>query len=241
MCTVTFVNASGKKIITSNRDEQVLRPNALQPEKYFVGNKSLIFPKDPKAGGTWYALDEAGNVAVLLNGADEKHQVAGTYRKSRGLILLDILSHFSPIAAWNEINLMNIEPFTLILFQENNLYQLRWNGNTKDQVNLDANKNYIWSSTTLYPKEIREERQRWFLDYTSSINGSSEKNMFHFHRYAKNENTENGLVINRNNFLKTLSITQTTIENRLVKMKHYDLAKDKEYQKSFNFVENKTN
>jgi hypothetical protein len=27
--------------------------------------------KDPKAGGTWYVVDEKGTVLVLLNGANE--------------------------------------------------------------------------------------------------------------------------------------------------------------------------
>jgi len=240
MCTVTFVRSGGMTIITSNRDEQVLRPNAIQPEKYTINNKTVIYPKDPKAGGTWYAIDEAGTVLVLLNGADEKHQISGNYRKSRGLIVLDIISSFSPIKAWNEIDLDNIEPFTLVLFEENNLYQLRWNGSAKDKINLDENQNYIWSSTTLYAKDVRENRARWFFDYMNSKEVFSEKDMFDFHRYTKNENTENGLVINRNEFLKTLSITQTTIENSGSKMKHYDLVNSNEFEKSFNFLENKT-
>lgn len=239
MCTVTFVCSNGKIIITSNRDEQILRPHAIQPEKYIINNKTIIYPKDPKAGGTWYAIDENGSILVLLNGADEKHHVSGNFRKSRGLIVLDIISSFSPIKAWQEIDLDNIEPFTLILFEDNNLYQLRWNGSKKDKLNLDENQNCIWSSTTLYSKEIRENRARWFFEYMNSKEIFTEQDLFDFHRYTKNEDIENGLIINRNDFLKTLSITQTTIENSEVKMKHYDLVNKKEYENSFNFVENK--
>ena len=57
MCTVSFVASNGKIIITSNRDEQVIRP-AIAPQKYTINNKTLLFPKDPKAGGTWYVVDE---------------------------------------------------------------------------------------------------------------------------------------------------------------------------------------
>lgn len=236
MCTVTFVHSNDKIIITSNRDEQVLRPNAIEPKNYKINNKNLIYPKDPKAGGTWYVVDENGTVLVLLNGADEKHQVLGNYRKSRGLIVLDIISSFSPIKAWEEINLDNIEPFTLVLFESSNLYQLRWNGSKKDKLVLDINQNYIWSSTTLYPKEVRENRARWFSEYMNSKTDFSEEDMFHFHRYTENENSENGLVINRNDFLKTLSITQTIIENKEARIKHYDLINQNEFENSFIFV-----
>ena len=240
MCTVTFVRSNDKIIITSNRDEQVLRPNALEPKKYTINNREIIFPKDPKAGGTWYAVNEEGTVLVLLNGADEKHQITGNYRKSRGLIVLDIISDFSPIDAWDKIDLEAIEPFTLVLFQDKNLYQLRWNGMKKDKLALDTNQNYIWSSTTLYPIEVRENRARWFFDYMNSKKNLSEKEMYDFHRYTENENSENGLVINRNNFLKTLSITQTTIENNKAVMKHFDLVNQKEFENAINFAANQT-
>lgn len=240
MCTVTFVHSNDKIIITSNRDEQVLRPNAIEPKKYTINNKDIIFPKDPKAGGTWYAISEDGSVLVLLNGADEKHELKGNYRKSRGLIVLDLISDFSPIKAWDKIDLDKIEPFTLVLFQENKLYQLRWNGSQKDKITLDINQNYIWSSTTLYPKEVRESRTKWFSEYMQSKKNFNENDMYNFHRYTENENTENGLVINRNNFLKTLSITQTTIENNVAIMNHYDLMNQKEFENSFTFQKNNT-
>jgi hypothetical protein len=240
MCTVTFVRSNDKIIITSNRDEQVLRPNAIEPKKYTINNKDLFFPKDLKAGGTWYAVNENGAVLVLLNGANEKHQIRLNYRKSRGLIVLDIISNFSPINVWEEIDLDNIEPFTLVLFQDENLYQLRWNGTQKEKLTLDTNQNYIWSSTTLYPKEIREIRSRWFFDYMNTKKNFSENDMHNFHRYTENKNSENGLIINRNNSLKTLSITQTTIKNNEAKMRHYDLMNQKEFENTINFVENKT-
>ena len=145
MCTVSFVNSNGRIIITSNRDEQVLRP-ALAPKNYLVNQKKIIFPKDPKAGGTWYAVDEHANVLVLLNGADEKHHSSPPYRRSRGLILLDIFGSESAISAWEKIDLSNIEPFTLVLFQDQQLYQLRWNGSCKEVKKLNKKKNNVgWS------------------------------------------------------------------------------------------------
>lgn len=233
MCTVSFVSANGKVIITSNRDENVLRPNAIAPKNYYINNKNIIFPKDTKASGTWFAVDENGTILVLLNGADEKHQVVLPYRKSRGLIVLDIIASLSPKDFWQEIDLENIEPFTLVLFQNNELFQLRWNGNKKETTSLDTNKNHVWSSVTLYPKNIRENRSDWFYAFLESNTEISETKMLHFHRYTEKENQENGLVINRNEELKTLSITQSVIEKNKIAVLHCDLVDNKEFETTF--------
>ncbi len=233
MCTVSFVHSNGKTIITSNRDEQVVRL-AIEPQKYIVNNKNLIFPKDPKSGGTWFATNEKNTVLVLLNGAEEKHIQKQNYRKSRGLIVLDLISSDSTIDYWNEINLENIEPFTLVLFQENKLYQLRWNEIEKTYLDLDISKHHIWSSSTLYSKIIREKRANWFYDFLKHKSSISEDEMLDFHKNTQNENQENGLVINRNNQLKTLSITQIILENQTSEMRYFDLIKNKNYSTQVN-------
>jgi len=233
MCTVSFVATNGKTIITSNRDEKVIRPNALEPINYFINNKNIIFPKDPKAGGTWFAVDESGTILVLLNGANEKHTVKLPYRKSRGLIVLDMISSLSPKDFWQEINLDNIEPFTLVLFQEKELYQLRWNGIDKESIALDTTKNHVWSSVTLYPKEVREDRTDWFHSFLDSNAILCETEMLYFHRHTEKGNTENGLVINRNDELKTLSITQSVTEMNKVAILHYDLIANKDFETKF--------
>jgi len=237
MCTVSFVSSNGKTIITSNRDEKVIRPSAIEPKNYLINNKNIIFPKDPKAGGTWFAVDESGTIAVLLNGANEKHKIESPYRKSRGLIVLDVISSLSPKDFWQEINLDNIEPFTLVLFQDQELFQLRWDGNDKECISLDTTKNHVWSSVTLYPKEIRENRAGWFHSFLSrsfrTNSTVSETEMLHFHLHTENDNPENGLVINRNEELKTLSITQSVIEKNKVTILHYDLIAKTDFETTF--------
>ena len=232
MCTVSFVNANGKIIITSNRDEKTLRPSAIEPKNYIINNRKIIFPKDKKAGGTWYAVNEHSTVLVLLNGAEERHQLKDNYRKSRGLIVLDLISCDSVISEWKTIDLDNIEPFTLVLFENNKLHQLRWNEIEKSTLELDIKQSYIWSSSTLYPKEIREKRAHWFYNFLDTTRGEAEE-LFNFHRYAEAENTEHGLVINRNDALKTLSITQTVIEKNKVQIHYSDLIAERDFSNTF--------
>jgi uncharacterized protein with NRDE domain len=233
MCTVSFVATNDKIIITSNRDEKTVRPSAIPPRSYTVNGKNLIFPKDPKAGGTWFVTNADGVILVLLNGADEKHEVKLSYRKSRGLIVLDMISSLSPKDFWSEIDLENIEPFTLVLFQNNALFQLRWNGKEKETITLDIHQNHIWSSSTLYSSSIREKRANWFHTFMDGNSEISESKMHDFHRYTEEENDENGLVINRNDEMKTLSITQAVIEKNKVAILHYDLIAQQDFSTSF--------
>ena len=243
MCTVSFVNANGKIIITSNRDEKVIRPQAIEPKNYLINNKKIMFPKDQKAGGTWYAVDEHSNVLVLLNGAEEKHVVTGNYAKSRGLIVIEIIGSCSPFNAWQTIDLDCIEPFTLVLFENFKLYQLRWNGEEKNVLELDPNENHIWSSSTLYPAAIREKRAHWFTTFLNTTRGATglsaaktevtQTELFNFHRYTEEKNEEHGLVINRGDLMKTLSITQTVIDKNKVELFHHDLINKHDFSNSF--------
>ena len=226
MCTVTFVASGQKTIITSNRDEQTSRPS-LEPAVYDINGKSLLFPKDPRAGGTWFACDKNPDVLVLLNGAFEPHEHQPPYRRSRGLIVLDLLSSESAISAWDAIDLGDVEPFTIVLFESGNLFELRWDGLSKFHKDLNPKQNYIWSSTTLYPKEIRDRREKWFADFLARNPNPDADDMLDFHRYTHKGDHENGLVIDRKGIaLQTLSITQAAIDGNRLDFRHDDLVRD---------------
>jgi uncharacterized protein with NRDE domain len=214
MCTVTFVPTTNGVCITSNRDEKIARPKAIAPASYIINNKEITFPKDPQAGGTWIAHDNE-NIIVLLNGAQEKHISKGNYRKSRGLIVLDLISSNNALAKWKTIDLHEIEPFTIIFYNSEKLVKLQWNEVEKSTLELDKSKNYIWSSATLYAKEIREERAKWFDNFMLQTKKVNSHSLLEFHRFTESENLNYGLQINRNNLLKTVSITQCVIKETI--------------------------
>lgn len=222
MCTVSFVPLKDGFCITSNRDESINREKAIPPSKYSINNKEIHFPKDPRAGGTWFVHDSKSCI-VLLNGAIEKHIRKIKYKKSRGLIVLDLISVENPLEEWTTIDLKDIEPFTIILFSAQRLYQLQWNEIEKSTTEFDATQNHIWSSATLYEKEIRDERTNWFKDFISTEEQLNNEKLLKFHQFTKGENKEYGLQINRNNNLKTISITQCIISNNNFTFNYIDL------------------
>ena len=145
MCTVTYVPLKEGFCLTSNRDEKITREKAIPPKEYCINNKKVIFPKDPKAGGTWFSFDEK-NIIILLNGAKEKHLSKESYRKSRGLIVLDLISSNTILDTWKTLNLEDIEPFTIVFSNSIQLYQLQWDEKEKSTISLNPKEYHIWSS-----------------------------------------------------------------------------------------------
>ena len=233
MCTVSFIANKGNYFITSNRDEHVSRPTAFEPKKELVNDMEIVFPKDPKAGGTWFAINELGHVGVLLNGAFKRHKSTGNYRKSRGLVLLDIMSKESPESYVNEIDLEGIEPFTLVLFQQGKLMELRWDEKEKHDKPLSTSKSYIWSSATLYDEDAIQHRASLFSNFMKSTERLNPQNIVDFHS-NNHSDFENGFIIDRETGLKTFSVTQAILKEDDTSLHHFDLLNDKKSMISFN-------
>lgn len=230
MCTVSFYRDRSRTVITSNRDEHIDRPLALPPRKTIYKSKMLYFPVDPLAGGTWFAVDTHANVFVLLNGADTKHTPQPPYRCSRGIILLELSSAPDPEQAWLTIDLDKIEPFTLITYCNRQLVQYRWNGRLKTRLDLDSHTHHIWSSATLYTEAVINNRKRWFDQFMHEQLDLTASALFQFHTATQSEDTENGLIINRNQTLLTKNVTQCIIEPGQFTLKHVDLISQKNAQ-----------
>ena len=227
MCTVSFYKNKDQIIITSNRDENIDRPLAIVPMAYQVNGVKLFYPKDPQGSGSWFVVNKNGNVFVLLNGAKCKHISKPPYKKSRGLILLELASALNFNEAWISINLTNIEPFTIVVFVNNNLIQVRWNGNIKEIEILNNTETKIWSSSTLYTSEIIQKREKWFKGFIKTKNKLLNSNDFiDFHTKTQSQNSNNGLIINRDNKILTKSVTQYVLQKNTFNLLHFDLIEN---------------
>lgn len=234
MCTVTFLPTPAGIHLTSNRDERIDRPVALQPERYRGDGYELLYPKDAEAGGSWIALKDNGDAAVLLNGAFVKHQRRPSYRRSRGLVFLEVIEAPRPEEQFNSMDLGGIAPFTLILFVNGELGECRWDGYRKHNLALNARQPYIWSSATLYDDRAIAERKRWFRQWLQQQQGQIRRDdILHFHQHSGNGDTENSLVMNRNDQTLTVSITSMFIAKDELRISYKDLRSGGHTEKAF--------
>ncbi|MFN0030619.1 MAG: NRDE family protein [Flavobacteriales bacterium] len=221
MCTVSFIANRFGIFITSNRDEDAHRAVHHKPVTDHVHGAQLTFPKDPKAGGTWFAINKNGCVAVLLNGAFVKHKHTGNYKRSRGLVLLEIAAAANALLHFDEMVLNEIEPFTVLLYYHQ-LHELRWDGRHKYKKNLDTNIAHIYSSSTLYSLEIVKHREELFKQFLFNNEEINEQSILQFHSNTNND-AANGFVMKRSQWLRTLSITQVVMTKQNAVMHHHDL------------------
>ncbi len=185
----------------------------------------LLYPKDGKAGGSWCAVTEHGNAAVLLNGGTKDHTPTGNYVKSRGIIFLDIMASKEPLMRFSNIILNNIEPFTIIAVYKNHLFELIWTGNNKMLNQLDCTQTYIWSSVTLYDETTRLLRKRWFTQWQEAFieKAITRESIESFHRFKDPSDISNSIVMNRNNLIKTVSISIMEINHTNATVYYNDL------------------
>jgi Transport and Golgi organisation 2 len=223
MCSVTFIPLHNKVFIAHNRDESSGRAKAIAPQKYNIKDHELLFPKDSTAGGTWIASTINGNAAVLLNGAFEKHIHQPPYRKSRGLAFLDIVAADDLYLSYCNADLTGIEPFTVILWSNDNLYECRWDGEQKNIIRLEASASHTWSSVTLYDEAIILKRKTWFRHWLREHPAASMDEIIQFHLSAGDGDAHNNFRMNRDGKILTVSITAMEIRKDKSIVKYLDL------------------
>ncbi|WP_375559356.1 NRDE family protein [Bernardetia sp. OM2101] len=243
MCTLTFVPLENKNfILTSSRDEQKTRKNSELPSFTEINNTKILRPVDGDAGGSWIGITDKGRTLCLLNGAFQKHTRNTPYRKSRGIILMELLSSNSE-SEIESYNFDKIESFTLIWIEKKvssvSLTEYRWveEENKLHTKIIDSKFAYIWSSATLYTSEIAEKREEWFEEWTEfylkkgqSLDTISQI-LWHFHVKGgeKQNASPREQILMDDPHGGTVSLTQIishfgsqAIKNKL-SMKHYNL------------------
>ncbi len=223
MCTVTFVpQADNTYILTSNRDERPMR-SATTMTNVEKWGKQLLFPRDPKANGTWIAASNTKQLVCVLNGAFIKHQHRPPYRMSRGIMALEFFSYENAEAFAHQFDFIGIEPFTMVIFDDKKLYELRWDEKKVHFKKLNINNNHIWSSSPLYPPEWQEKRIQWFDTWQKKYKQFDRAAILDFHKNAGKENSEFGVVMNRFNIVRTVSITSVLLGIHSIDMQHENL------------------
>lgn len=235
MCTVSYQSNGRSFILTSSRDEHLTRARAFTPQWYSFSSGKIFFPKDATGNGTWMAYHENGQVMVLLNGGFVNHRSAPPYRKSRGLVFLEIFDCADPQNGFHQAELNNIEPFTLVIRTNEELFEARWDGQLKTVTALNPFQSYIWSSVTLYTNETIKEREEWFRAFIQAKPLLDPDQLIDFHRFAGNGNIENSILMKRGHELTTVSITQFSKLDQSSIFRYYDLLLEQAFESGFTY------
>src|SRR5215471_17543150 len=104
MCTVSWIYEPAGYQLFCNRDEKLTRGKA-EPPRYAVRDGvQFLAPVDADFGGTWIATNEFGLSLCLLNGTP------GRSSRSRGLLVLDLISLPSIEALVDRVRMLDLSP-----------------------------------------------------------------------------------------------------------------------------------
>ena len=129
-------------------------------------------------------------------------------------------------------DLSAVEPFTVISIKQaegsiTELSEFIWDGHSKNFRLLDNHHAYIWSSVTLYNKEHRALRKQWFdtfINDTQGLPDTSKLYDFHLSRHSNDEAVN--LFMQGQDGLRTVSVTQVSMQDKHLKMTYNDLLTD---------------
>ncbi len=225
MCTVTYLpKTDGCFIFTSNRDEAPHRsPENLDTTT--ISGTQLLFPRDTAAGGTWVIAGSNGTIACILNGAFLKHKHQPPYRRSRGLMALDFFSFDTLHAFVQQYTFEGMEPFTMLVIRSGQVTDIRWDEKELNVQAKDATKPHVWSSPTLYTPEMQQKREQWFSEWLDGQDTFEQSAILHWHRTAGEGDPENDVVMNRNNIVRTVSISSIEATPLQLDFTYHDLLR----------------
>lgn len=240
MCTLTFLPISEQSfILGANRDESPFRTPAEPPVYKNLHGHSLLYPVDGKAGGSWIVASDQKRITCLLNGAFEPHTYRPPYRKSRGLVVLDSFQWPTTNEFIEQYNFDGIEPFTYVAFEWGaevsksvQITEFRWDGEQQHVKTWDGKEPQIWSSASLYSKDVIQKREEWFsqwLRYHSPAKYQV-KDVLKFHHFGGEGDEANDLRMNRQNLVRTLSVTSIYVQDSCLEMFYEDLLHDQVYE-----------
>jgi hypothetical protein len=231
MCTVTYLPTAAGFVLTHNRDEAPDRsPKSI--ERAQSNRDRLLFPRDTKAGGTWVAAARSGKIACLLNGAFVKHAHRPPYRRSRGLLLLDFFDWADSDDFFARYDLADIEPFTFLFFQKkpsgnaSRVVEFRWDGQNRYRKDLPSDAPHFWCSATLYSPEWQARRAQVFQDWLRQKPAAPRRlnaAILDLHLRGSVGDPEFDYVMNRGNRVRTVSVSQVTVDKNFARLRYLDL------------------
>ena len=225
MCTVTYLPLGGDDfILTSSRDVPFARKKADAPKLFVEDGVEITYPKDGDAGGTWIGTSSKNRLICLLNGGFKNHLPNKSYKKSRGLIVKELLMSEIITETLSTIDLTDIEPFILAIVDWNNgleLIEFVWTGEQKHLKKLPQEA-CIWSSSTLYEDQIKRKREVWFREWRLGQIQFKQNKIIEFHKKAGEGDAKTNVLMKREGG-GTVSITSVQRNNNKTHLIYEDV------------------
>jgi hypothetical protein len=160
MCTLTFVPTKEGYIAGMNRDEKLIRPQAIPPKYVDLPGTVAIYPRE-SSGGTWIGCNSHGNLLALLNWNDVGQQLDGRYPRSRGVLIPELIGGNDLVdthARYAQLDLNGILPFRLIgaFLKESVIAEWSWDGLRRQEFKYAWGKRYWFSSSISDALALRE-------------------------------------------------------------------------------------
>ena len=164
MCTVSWIHEPGGYQLFCNRDEKLTRGIAGPPRLAVRDGVRFLAPVDADFSGTWIATNEFGLSLCLLNG------VPGPSSRSRGLLVLDLISLPSVAALVDHVRTLDLSPyapFTLAGVEpQNPASVVEWNGERAD-LSFPNQSHFMLTSSSFDSGRVREKRREEYSGVTS--------------------------------------------------------------------------
>ncbi|TVQ43110.1 MAG: hypothetical protein EA362_11935 [Saprospirales bacterium] len=223
MCTVIYIpKEDGGYLLASSRDEHKDRPNALPPKTKSLYNNEITYPEDPLGKGSW--IVQYGSLGLtIMNGAYKPHKRRLPYRFSRGLIPFHYINcKEQSVDFLRDFNVIGIEPFTLLAVDQKGVKEYRWDEDVLD-LHTFGRESRIWASAPLYDDQMLNQRRNWFNRFLRKKPDPSPMDVHDFYFKYGNGDKHSGLIINRENGVKTVSISCIEYQKGVPKMHYWKL------------------
>ena len=164
MCTLIVFHrcvAGTPLVVAANRDEFYDRPAASPAFLPHPIGTQVLAPRDLRAGGTWWGLNQNGVFAGLTN---RPHPAPDTTRRSRGLLVMDALGYRAAAkaaAAFESLRSGQYNPFNLVIADHRDAFTVVCNGG---DVRVEALEPGVHVVGNAEPNDLEHEKTHRTLE-----------------------------------------------------------------------------
>ena len=164
MCTLAWGETSEGLWVCFNRDEQRTRSLADPPRLYQGTHHPLVYAKDTKGGGTWFAVSAGGFAVALLNRYPKEIEFEKPGTRSRGRLVLDLIDAPSAEAAFDrfgEEDLSPYAPFFLFILSADAVRASAWDGSA---LSFPIIPEAFWTTSSHEATAVIDWRNQWWSE-----------------------------------------------------------------------------